>query len=132
VITLIDANVLLDIVTKDPAWSAWSSNALIAAAARSELAINPIIYAEISVGYDAVESLDAALDGILRLDLPYEAGFLAARCFVRYRQAGGQRRSPLPDFYIGAHAAVGGLVLLTRDANCYRTYFPRLSLITPP
>jgi predicted nucleic acid-binding protein len=132
VITLVDANVLLDIVTEDATWLGWSSRVLVDAAASGELAINPIIYAEVSVGYDAIEALDAALDGITRLELPYAAGFLAARCFVGYRRAGGVRRSPLPDFYIGAHAALSGMTLLTRDAARYRTYFPRLVLITPP
>jgi predicted nucleic acid-binding protein len=130
---LVDANVILDVVTDDPRWAGWSSGHLSQAADRSRLAINPIIYAEVSVGYERIEDLDAVLSPVnfLRLPLPYEAGFLAGKCFIRYRQAGGARRSPLPDFYIGAHAAVGGLPLLTRDATRYRGYFPNLVLIAP-
>lgn len=129
--TLVDSNVLLDILTEDAGWFEWSQGALIAAAARGPLAINPMVYAEVAVGFDSVEALDEALEGLDRLPLPYDAGFLAARCFLRHRRAGGARRSPLPDFYIGAHAAVSGLALLTRDSARYRTYFPRLRLITP-
>jgi predicted nucleic acid-binding protein len=124
VTTLVDSNVLLDIFTEDAAWFDWARGALIDAAARGTLAINPIIYAEVAVGFGAVEDLDEALTGITRLALPYDAGFLAARCFVRYRRAGGARRSPLPDFYIGAHAAVSGLDLLTRDAARYPNLRP--------
>lgn len=129
--TLVDANVLLDVITEDPRWLSWSSEALADAAARGAVAINPIVYAEVSLAYDTIESLDAAIDGFARLALPYAAGFLAARCFLRYRRAGGKRRSPLPDFYIGAHAAIEGFALLTRDAARYRSYFPRLDLVTP-
>jgi predicted nucleic acid-binding protein len=130
---LVDANVILDVVTDDPRWAEWSSDQLSQAANRSRLAINPIIYAQVSVGYERIEDLDAALPPVdfLRLPLPYEAGFLAGKCFIRYRQAGGVRLSPLPDFYIGAHAAVGGLPLLTRDASRYRSYFRDLVLIAP-
>jgi predicted nucleic acid-binding protein len=131
VTTLVDANVLLDIVTEDKRWMSWSADALTEAAARGDLAINPIVYAEVSLGYDTIEALDAALLGFTRLSLPYEAGFLAARCYVRYRQGGGSRRSPLPDFYIGAHAAVERYELLTRDAARYRSYFPSLRIVAP-
>ena len=131
--TLVDSNVILDVVTDDAAWSARSRRALERAADEGGLAINPIVYAEVSVGYDRIEDLDAALppETFARLPLPWAAGFLAGECFVRYRRAGGTRRSPLPDFYIGAHAAIEGLTLLTRDARRYRTYMPRLSVITP-
>ena len=131
--TLVDSNVILDVVTDDAAWSARSCRALERAADEGGLAINPIVYAEVSVGYDRIEDLDAALppETFTRLPLPWAAGFLAGECFVRYRRAGGTRRSPLPDFYIGAHAAIEGLTLLTRDARRYRTYLPRLSVITP-
>ena len=97
------------------------------------LAINPIIYAEVSVGFDRIEELDDALaPGLLeRLPLPWDAAFLAGRCFLAYRKRRGERRSPLPDFYIGAHAAVSGMALLTRDVKRYRTYFPRLRIIAP-
>jgi predicted nucleic acid-binding protein len=131
VTTLVDANVLLDIITEDKRWMSWSAEALGEAAARGDLAINPIVYAEVSLGYDTIEALDAALLGFTRLALPYEAGFLAARCYLRYRKAGGARRSPLPDFYIGAHAAVEGHELLTRDDARYRGYFPRLRIVAP-
>jgi predicted nucleic acid-binding protein len=97
------------------------------------LVINPIIYAEVSVGFERIEELDDVLpaDSFRRDPLPWEAAFLAGKCFLAYRRKGGARRSPLPDFYIGAHAAVSGLPLLTRDPRRYRTYFPRLRLLTP-
>jgi predicted nucleic acid-binding protein len=129
-ITLVDSNVLLDIVTEDERWMSWSADALAAAAAQGDLAINLIVYAEISLALDEIEALDDALSGITRLALSYEAGFLAARCYARYRKAGGARRSPLPDFYIGAHAGVEDHILLSRDARRYR-YFPRLRIISP-
>ncbi len=129
--TLVDANVLLDIITEDDRWMAWSADALSTAAAQGDLVINPIIYAEVSVGYDTIESLDDALQGLLRLPLPYAAGFLAARCYLAHRQAGGRGRSPLPDFYIGAHAAIEEHSLLTRDRGRYRSYFPRLHIVSP-
>jgi len=108
VTTLVDANVLLDIITEDAVWYGWSADALIRVAAEATVAVNPIIYAEVSLAYDTIEALDDAMQGIERRDLPYEAGFLATRCFQSYRRSGGARRSPLPDFYIGAHAAVRG------------------------
>ena len=129
--TLVDASVLLDVITEDEQWMSWSAGALSAAAAQGDVAINPIVYAEVSLGYDAIEALDEALRGLTRLALPYEAGFLAARCFLRYRESGGTRRSPLPDFHIGAHAAVEGHALLTRDSRRFRGYFPRLQIISP-
>jgi predicted nucleic acid-binding protein len=97
------------------------------------LVINPIIYAEVSIGFERIEELDQALpaDTFRRDPLPWEAAFLAGKRFLAYRRRGGTRRAPLPDFYIGAHAAVTGLPLLTRDARRYRTYFPRLILLTP-
>jgi predicted nucleic acid-binding protein len=130
---LVDANVLLDVATDDPERAERSGAALARVANETALAINPIVYAEVSVGYDRIEDLDAALppETFVRLPLPWAAGFLAGKCFVRYRRAGGMRRSPLPDFYIGAHAALEGFPLLTRDTRRYRTYFPRLQLVTP-
>lgn len=130
---LVDSNVILDIVTEDVDWLDWSASRLERLADRHTLVINPIVYSEVSIGFDAIEALDAALPlSHLRRDpLPWEAAFLAGKCFVRYRRAGGIRRAPLPDFYIGAHAAVRGMTLLTRDPRRYRTYFPRLSLIAP-
>jgi predicted nucleic acid-binding protein len=130
---LVDSNVLLDVVTGDRSWSRWSLETLERVAAYSILVINPVIYAEVSAGYDSIEDLDAMMPASLfrRDPLPYEAGFLAGKAFVDYRRRGGTRRSPLPDFYIGAHAAVAGLQLLTRDARRYRTYFPRLEIVAP-
>lgn len=130
---LVDANVLLDIATDDPDWGERSAAAVARIANESALAINPIVYAEVSVGYDRVEQVDTVFppETFARLPLPWAAAFLAGKCFVRYRRAGGRRRSPLPDFYIGAHAAVQGIPLLTRDPRRYRTYLPRLELITP-
>lgn len=130
---LVDANVLLDVLTDDPQWYGWSSERLDACAAKAELCINPIIYAEVSVGFERIEALDDALppDAFTRLELPWEAGFLAGKAFAQYRRARGARTSPLPDFYIGAHAAIEGMALLTRDARRYRTYYPTLELICP-
>ena len=131
--TLVDSNVLLDVFTEDPEWFEWSSRALSEAAERSVLAINPLIYAEISIGFERIEDLDDAVPATAfrREPLPREAGFLAGKCFRRYRRRGGTRRSPLPDFYIGAHAAVRGLVLLTRDAGRYRSCFPTVEIVAP-
>lgn len=130
---LVDTNVLLDVLTDDPEWYAWSAEQLDACAAHGEVCINPIIYAEVSVGFERIEDLDAALpaDAFARLTLPWEAGFLAGKAYVHYRRARGTRSSPLPDFFIGAHAAIGRLTLLTRDAKRYRTYYPDLELICP-
>lgn len=130
---LVDSNVLLDVVTEDPEWIDWSASALERAASQSRLLINPIVYAEVSIGFDRFEDVEAALpQGYFeRRPLPWEAGFLAGKCFALYRGRGGARRSPLPDFYIGAHAAIEGLTLLTRDARRYRTYFPKLRITAP-
>jgi hypothetical protein len=130
---IVDSNVLLDIITDDPAWGAWSRAALQETADVAILVVNALVYAEVSIGFDSIESLEDALppDLYRREHLPYEAAFLAGKVFLRYRQAGGARRSPLPDFYIGAHAAVAGYRVLTRDATRYRTYFPSLELIAP-
>ena len=130
---LVDSNVLLDVATADPVWSTWSSATLERIADEAVLIINPLVYAEVSVGFPTIEALDAALPADLyrREDLPYDAAFLAGKCFIRYRRGGGSKRSPLPDFYVGAHAAVAGYRLLTRDATRYRTYFPSLELIAP-
>jgi len=131
--TLVDSNVLLDIATDDSEWSSWSSGALIDAARSGPLLINPIVYAEVSVGFTRVEDLDDALPPSMyrRTALPYSAGFLAGKAFLVYRRHGGARSRPLPDFYIGAHAAIDGLRLLTRDGARYRTYFPTVRLIAP-
>ena len=107
--------------------------ALAAAADAGYLVINPLVYAEVSIGFERIEELEEALppDLFLRAPLPWPAAYLAGRCFVAYRRAGGARRSPLPDFYIGAHAAVEGMRLLTRDPARYRPYLPRLELVSP-
>jgi predicted nucleic acid-binding protein len=130
---LVDSNVLLDVLTEDPRWFERSATTLARLGADHELVINPIVYAEVSVGFDRIEELEAALPGefFRREALPWEAAFLAGKCFVKYRRRGGARRAPLPDFYIGAHAAVRGIPLLTRDAARYRTYFPKLDVIVP-
>ena len=130
---LVDANVLLDVLTDDPKWYAWSAAQLDACAASTELCINPIIYAEVSVGFKRIEDLDDVLsdDAFTRVDLPWEAGFLAGKAYQHYRRAKGSRTSPIPDFYIGAHAAIESMPLLTRDPKRYRTYFPTLDLICP-
>jgi len=131
--TLVDTNVLLDVATENADWFEWSATRIEYAADHGGLAINPIIYAELSVQYEAIEDLEQALQRhtFRRLDLPWEAAFVAGKAFLRYRRRGGTKRSPLPDFYIGAHAAVDRLVLLTRDARRYREYFPKLDLIAP-
>jgi predicted nucleic acid-binding protein len=130
---LVDSNVLLDVLTEDPRWFSWSAETLARLANETLLAINPIIYAEVSIRFATIEGLEEALtpSSFERLPLPWEAAFLAGKCFLKYRKRGGPRGSKLPDFYIGAHAAVAGMTLLTRDATRYRTYFPRLRLITP-
>ena len=130
---LVDANVLLDVMTEDTRWLAWSAEAIERAADRHRLVINPAIYAEVSLRYSRIEELDAALPKAMfdRESIPYEAAFLARKSFLAYRRRGGTRRSPLPDFFIGAHAAIAGYLLMTRDAGRYRTYYPKLSLITP-
>jgi len=130
---LVDSNVLLDVLTEDPTWYEWSSSALAECASESTLYLNPIIYAEVSIGFDRIEDLEAALpdDLFRRLPLPLEAAFLAGKAFVRYRRRGGARTSTLPDFLIGAHAAVSGLRLLTRDDRRYRSYFPGVEYVAP-
>jgi predicted nucleic acid-binding protein len=131
--TLVDSNVLLDYLTDDGEWSDWSASRLSDAGENGLVAINPIIYAEVSSRFDDIADVEAALPSeyFMRAPLPWEASFLAARCFLAYRRKGGARRSPLPDFFIGAHAAIADLTLLTRDARRYRTYFPKLRIIAP-
>jgi hypothetical protein len=130
---MLDTNVLLDILTADPKWLAWSSARFREAAAVGPIPINPIIYAELAAGFDSSAELDHWLQPsrFKRLPLSFEAGFRAGHAFVEYRRRGGARTSPLPDFYIGAHAETAGLTLVTRDAARYRTYFPKLKLIAP-
>ncbi len=130
---LVDSNVLLDVLEEDPEWYGWSAAKLSECAEHSTLAINPVIYSEVSIGFNLIEELEEALPPELfqRLQLPWEACFLAGKCFLKYRRSGENRRSPLPDFFIGAHAMVEGTPLLTRDAARYRSYFPKLKLISP-
>ena len=131
---LVDSNVILDLFSEDPQWWPWSSAALEDAASNDRLVINPIVYGEISFRFDAIEDLEEALPPMIeREDIPYEAAFLAAKAFIAYRRHAGAvgRTSLLPDFYIGAHAAIRGHRLLTRDVARYKTYFPRVSLIAP-
>ena len=130
---LVDSNVILDLATVDSVWAEWSAMVLARLVNETVLVINPLIYAEISVRYESVEELEAALpmDTFRRDILPYEAAFLAGKSFLTYRRRGGRRTSPLPDFYIGAHAAVRGYQLLTRDPARYRRYFPTVELIAP-
>jgi predicted nucleic acid-binding protein len=131
--TLVDSNVLLDVLTEDPEWADWSESMLATAADEGILVINPIVYAEVSARFERIEDLEEVLPAgyYRRTALPWEAAFLAGQCFVQYRKRGGARRSPMPDFYIGAHAALAGLTLLTRDARRYRTYFPTLRIVAP-
>jgi len=131
---LVDSNVLLDLVTDDPDWSDWSLAQLEQAALAGPLFINDIVYAETSIRYDRMEDLDAMLaeTKIGIAPTPRSALFLAGKAFRRYRMAGGTRTGVLPDLFIGAHAAIEGWPLLTRDARRYRSYFPRLTLIAPP
>jgi predicted nucleic acid-binding protein len=131
--TLVDANVLLDVATNDPAWLDWSSRALEKAANEAPLAINALIYAEVSISFAKIEDLEEALPSTIyrREPLPYEAAFLAGKAFLQYRRRGGGKTAPLPDFLIGAHAAVAGFRVLTRDPRRYRTYFPKVELIAP-
>jgi predicted nucleic acid-binding protein len=130
---LVDTNVIVDIWTADPRWSDWSARALTRAAARDVLAVNPVIFAELSVGFASQEQLEDALSraAFRRLALPYRAAWLAARAFSTYRKRGGLRTAPLPDFFIGAHAEAEALTLLTRDPARIRTYFSSVSLIAP-
>jgi predicted nucleic acid-binding protein len=131
--TLVDTNVLLDVVTNDPVWADWSIHQLDKAALKGALAINDVVYAELSVRFPAIESLEAVLhDARLAVEpMPRAALFLAGKVFQRYRQEGGGRTGVLPDFFIGSHAAVGKLALLTRDVRRYRRYFPAIDLIAP-
>jgi predicted nucleic acid-binding protein len=130
---LVDSNVLLDVLTDDPRWGGWSSDALSAAADSARLVINPVVFAEVSVRYSRIEDLEAALppDMIGREHVPWAAAFLAAKAHLAYRQRGGAKSTTLPDFFIGANAAVAGYRLLTRDRSRFASYFPTLELIAP-
>lgn len=131
--TLVDTNVLLDLVTDDPAWAEWSIAELEAASLRGPLLINDVVFAELGVRYERIEDLDLFVEqaGLQLIPIPKEALFLAGKVFTRYRKSGGVRTGVLPDFFIGAHAAVSQLPLLTRDVGRYRTYYPTVTLINP-
>lgn len=130
---LLDTIVLLDILTDDPRWGEWSVRQFTRAHAAGLLPLNPIVYAELAAHFSTASDLDHFFRPSVfkRLPLPYEAGFRASRAFLAYREAGGTRTTPWPDFYIGAHAEVAGFTLVTRDVARYRTYFPDVKLITP-
>ena len=131
--TLIDSNVLLDIIQNDPDWSDWSSRKLAAAFDRGPVILNPIIFAEVALAFDSQDDLERhfPVSEYERRPLPWSAAMLVATAFVQYRRRGGARTAPLPDFYIGAHAATENLTLLTRDPGRYRTYFPKVRLVAP-
>jgi predicted nucleic acid-binding protein len=131
--TLVDSNVILDVVTENEEWADWSASMLADAAQSGRLVINPVVYAEVSCGFDRIEALDEAIPAeyFVREALPWAAAFLAGKVFLKYRRSGGARTAPLPDFLIGAHAAVAGYTLLTRDARRFSAYFPRLRIIAP-
>lgn len=131
--TLVDTSVLLDLATNDPVWADWSEEHLAAARDRGRIVINPIVYSEVSVGFDSIEALDQALppEDFEREALPFPAGFLAGKAFVTYKRRGGRKRSPIADFCIGAHASVLGYRVLTRNPSQFRTYFPSLDVESP-
>ena len=130
---LVDSNVILDIFLDDPKWADWSVTALANASYNSTLYINQIVYSEVSIGFDKIEELELALHqgGFQMLEMPKEALFLAGKAYVNYKRGKGTKKSPLPDFYIGAQAAVLGMDLITRDKGRYRTYFPTVRIICP-
>jgi predicted nucleic acid-binding protein len=132
-IILLDSNILLDIFTKDPIWFDATSNLLEQLSTNHQFAINPIIYSEISIGFKDIESLEKIIppNDFLRLDLPWESSFLAGKCYIKYKKNKGLKSSLLPDFLIGAHAAVSKLGLMTRDISRYKTYFPTVELFIP-
>ena len=130
---LVDSNVLIDLLENDPNWADWSEAQLTPLAEAGLAVINPIIYAEVAANFATIEALNAAVQpfNLQREPLPWDATFLASQAFKLYRRRGGQRSSPLPDFYIGAHASLAGYALLTRDSRRYREYFPKLKIISP-
>jgi predicted nucleic acid-binding protein len=132
-VPLVDTNVLFDLVADDPIWADWSARQLRIWSAYGTLVVNPVVYAELSVGYDRIDEVDAALDaaGVELVEIPRAALFLAGKAFAKYRARGGTGSGVLPDLFIGAHAVVQGIGLLTRDSRRYRTYFPTIILITP-
>jgi len=130
---LVDSNVILDIFLDDPNWADWSESVLVEYSSDTDLYINSIVYSEVSIGFEKIEELESALNksGFQMLEIPKEALFLAGKVFLKYRRSRGIKRSPLPDFYIGAQAAILDMALITRDVSRYRTYFPSVRLISP-
>ena len=128
-----DSNILLDVFTKDPVWFEWSAGTLAAYRSSEQLVINQLIFAEVSLHFESLSEAEVALpsDIFLRVNIPWEAAYLAGRCYLQYKQRGGVKTSPLPDFYIGGHATVSQLTVMTRDSKRFRTYFPDLALISP-
>jgi predicted nucleic acid-binding protein len=133
-VILVDTNVLLDVVQDDPVWADWSQQQLEAASLRARVCINSIVYAELSMAFQRIEQLEQVIkeSALLVEPIPHEALFLAGKVFLQYRKRQGTKAGVLPDFFIGAHAAVSGLPILTRDVGRYRTYFPSVTLICPP
>jgi len=133
-VVLVDTNVLLDVLQDDPQWAEWSQGSLDKASLSDSLAINAVIYSELSIAFERIEDLESVISeaSLLVEPIPREALFLAGKAFVNYRRRKGTKQSVLPDFYIGAHAAVSGFSILTRDVSRYRTYFPTVELIAPP
>ena len=131
--TIIDANVMIDVLSNDPTWAAWSSDEILSALTRGPVIINPIVYAEIAAGMESPEELEHHLGDpdIERRPLPWDAAFLAGKAFAAYRRRGGRLRSPMPDFYIGAHAAVERLAVVTRDPRRFTRYFPSVTVLSP-
>ena len=132
-LVLVDSNVLIDLLEDDPNWANWSETQLTPFVEAGLAVINPIIYAEVAANFATIETLNAAIQpfNLQREPLPWDAAFLASQAFKLYRRRGGLRSSPLPDFYIGAHASLAGYALLTRDARRYREYFPKLKIVSP-
>ena len=130
---LVDSNIILDVFLDDPNWADWSESKLVKFSSITKLFINPVVYSEVSIGFQRIEELEFALNqtGFQMLEIPKEALFLAGKAYLTYRKNKGTKRSPLPDFYIGAQAAILKMDLITRDPSRYRTYFPTVQLITP-
>lgn len=130
---LVDSNIILDIFLDDPNWAEWSESKLEKFSAITRLFINPVVYSEVSIGFKRIEEMESAINrsSFQMLDIPKEALFLAGKAFLKYRKNKGTKKSPLPDFYIGAQAAIFDMDLITRDVSRYRTYFPTVRLISP-
>ena len=130
---LVDSNIILDVFLDDPNWAEWSESKLEKFSSTTNLFINSVVYSEVSIAFKRIEDLESALNrgGFQMLDIPKEALFLAGKAFFKYRKKKGTRKSPLPDFYIGAQAAILKMDLITRDESRYQTYFPTVQLITP-